>query len=62
MDELLYHRDRATAELDLGLSAGSLAAARSHLKLSSLHFAKFKALENASRREVKVRRPTFTLD
>ncbi len=37
-NDLSYHRQRAAVELNLGLSAPSMAVARAHLRLSSLHF------------------------
>ncbi|HEY0625813.1 MAG TPA: hypothetical protein VGD10_03680 [Allosphingosinicella sp.] len=36
-DPIKYHSDRAQAELDLALRAGSYEAARAHFSLSSLH-------------------------
>lgn len=57
-DDVDYHRERATRELNLGLSTGSLAAARAHLKLSSLHFQKWRDLEGDKPRAV---RPPFVL-
>lgn len=44
-EELSYHRQRASRELDIGLASNSLAAARAHLRLSSLHFQKVRELE-----------------
>ena len=43
-DEISYHRARAARELNLGLATLSLAAARSHLRLSSLHFERARQL------------------
>ena len=40
-----YHRRRATRELHLGLETACAAAARSHLKLSALHFKRLRQLE-----------------
>lgn len=39
-----YHAARATRELDMGLAAGSAAAARAHLQLASLHMARVREL------------------
>ena len=36
-NDLHYHRERATRELDMGLIASSAKAARAHLKLASMH-------------------------
>lgn len=36
-DDLEYHNARSLRELQLGLTAPSMAVARSHLQLSSLH-------------------------
>ncbi len=36
-DHVKYHQDRATHEMALGLTAASIAAARAHLQLASLH-------------------------
>jgi len=46
--DIAYHRDRARHELDVGLSAKSLEAARSHLKLSSLHWQRWRELEGSA--------------
>lgn len=43
-EQIAYHRARAARELNLGLACDCLAAARSHLKLSSLHFERAKRL------------------
>jgi hypothetical protein len=43
-DDLLYHQERARAELDLAYRAGSRAAAAAHLLLSSLHMRRLEAL------------------
>ena len=56
--DIAYHRTRASRELDLGLACGSLAAARAHLRLSSLHFQKVRDLEGLS---APVERPPFVL-
>jgi hypothetical protein len=39
-----YHSTRATRELDLGLIAKSLPAARAHLRLASLHMERLREL------------------
>lgn len=44
-DQAAYHRRRASRELDLGLTAASLAAARVHLRLAALHFEQLRAIE-----------------
>lgn len=43
-DRARLHEDRAMEELDLALGAGSLAAARAHLQLSSLHLDRMRDL------------------
>ena len=43
-DALSYHSQRATHELDLGLSAGSASAARAHLELASMHLQRLREL------------------
>lgn len=43
-DALSYHSERATRELDLGLTAGSTNAARAHLQLASLHMQRVREL------------------
>ena len=57
-NEIAYHRNRASRELNLGLASGSLPAARAHLRLSSLHFQKVRDLEGQSQ---QVERPPFVL-
>ena len=57
-DELAYHRARATHELNLGLTSNCLAAARSHLKLSSLHLERVRELETC---ETPQERPLFVM-
>ena len=47
-DQIHYHQQRALAELDLGLIAGTMEAARAHLKLSSLHMQKMHRLQGVS--------------
>lgn len=44
-DQAAYHRRRASRELDLGLTAANLAAARVHLRLAALHFEQLRAIE-----------------
>ena len=39
-----YHSKRAISELDRGLNSQSIAAARAHLRLSSLHFERAREL------------------
>ena len=43
-DQIKFHSDRALAELDLARIASSSLAAEAHLKLSSLHVEKIRAL------------------
>ena len=43
-DQIDYHSKRAMKELDLGLMAVSIPAARAHLKLSSLHLQRAREL------------------
>ena len=43
-DDLSYHSERATRELDLGLTAETLSAARAHLKLASMHMERVREL------------------
>lgn len=50
-EDIAYHRDRARHELDIGLTSESLAAARAHLKLSSLHWQRLKELEGSQRQK-----------
>ena len=50
-EDIAYHRARARHELDIGLTCGSLAAARSHLKLSSLHWQRLRELEGSARQK-----------
>ena len=57
-DDIAYHRDRATRELNIGLSSASLTAARAHLKLSSLHFQRLRDLEGQGAPQ---ERPPFVL-
>lgn len=55
--DLSYHRDRSLQELHLGLTAPSIGAARSHLRLSTLHMEKVLEM---SRSDV-MPRPLFVL-
>jgi len=57
-DDLHYHRQRASTELNLGLSSTSLAGARAHLRLSSLHFERARQLDGSAR---PAERPLFQL-
>ncbi len=45
--QLEYHTQRASRELDLGLSAQSTNAARSHLQLASMHMQRVKELSTS---------------
>jgi hypothetical protein len=48
MEELIeYHSTRAREELDLGLIAQGMAAARSHLQLASLHMQRVRELSGS---------------
>ena len=40
--DILYHRERAQAELDLAYRAEGSAAAQSHLRLAGLHMERLK--------------------
>ncbi|HEY0116357.1 MAG TPA: hypothetical protein VGB54_11595 [Allosphingosinicella sp.] len=44
-EEIHYHQQRAMRELDQGMVAASVPAARAHLQLSSLHMAKVRDLQ-----------------
>nr|WP_294169030.1 hypothetical protein [uncultured Sphingomonas sp.] len=55
-DDIEYHRARASYELNLGLTSNSMAAARSHLKLSSLHMERLRLLAGNNSE-----RPPFTV-
>ena len=48
-EEMKFHSDRAVAELDLGLHARSIEAARAHYDLSALHFEKMRKLSRNKR-------------
>lgn len=43
-DALSYHKQRATRELDMGLTAQSNPAARAHLALASMHLRRVREL------------------
>jgi hypothetical protein len=43
-DAVRYHSQRATQELDLGLTAGSSPVARAHLQLASMHMQRVREL------------------
>ena len=47
-DQIAYHSKRAMKELDLGLMAGSIPAARAHMQLSSLHLQRARELSGQS--------------
>jgi hypothetical protein len=47
-NDLHYHRERATRELDMGLVATTMAAARAHLKLASMHMDRVRELATSS--------------
>ncbi|WP_114952116.1 hypothetical protein [Sphingosinicella terrae] len=53
-----YHSERALRELHLGLTSSSVAAARAHLQLSSLHMKKVCDAAGPAGR----RRPLFIID
>jgi hypothetical protein len=55
-DDIAYHRARASHELNLGLTSSSMAAARSHLRLSSLHMERLRLLAGGI-----AERPPFTV-
>jgi hypothetical protein len=44
IDAVSYHSQRATRELDMGLTAQSSPVARAHLKLASMHMARLREL------------------
>ena len=43
-NDLSYHSERATRELDLGLTAETLSAARAHLHPASMHMERLREL------------------
>ena len=47
-DDLSYHSERATRELDLGLTAETLSVARAHLKLASMHMDRVRQLTDTA--------------
>lgn len=55
-----YHRARASRELNLGLTTSCMAAARAHLRLSSLHMERVRSL-GGDRRPAGLDRPPFIL-
>lgn len=52
ISDLLYHRQRASRELNLGLASRELAVARAHLGLSTLHHRRARELERRDGRVV----------
>ena len=48
-EEIKFHSDRAVVELDCGLRAKSVEAAKAHYDLSALHFDKMRELGRNSR-------------
>jgi len=59
-DDIDYHRQRASRELNQGLASSSIPAARAHLRLSSLHFQRLRELEGGPETTVS-ERPPFIL-
>jgi succinate dehydrogenase flavin-adding protein (antitoxin of CptAB toxin-antitoxin module) len=53
-----YHSRRAMRELDAGLTASSIAAARAHLQLSNLHMQRMRELAGDAAAGIK---PPLTL-
>ncbi|WP_129794377.1 hypothetical protein [Sphingosinicella sp. CPCC 101087] len=49
-EDLDYHSERALCELRLGLTSPSMAVARSHLQLSSLHMKKVIEMRGGGRK------------
>jgi hypothetical protein len=47
-EQIQYHSSRAMRELDQGLVASCVAAARAHLQLSSMHLAKMRDLQGGT--------------
>jgi hypothetical protein len=56
-EDIEYHSLRAMQELDRGLIARSIAAARAHLQLSSLHLQRMRDLGGGTRSK----RPPLTV-
>lgn len=54
--DIHYHRQRASRELDLGLIAADIGSARAHLTLASLHFQQLRRLQGVGRE-----RPLLTI-
>jgi hypothetical protein len=48
-DDISFHSKRAMAELDLAARASTVAAARAHFGLSSLHLDRMRRLAEAER-------------
>ena len=49
-DELDFHRNRAGEELNRGLTAGHIIAARTHLTLASMHMQRVRELDPGAAR------------
>jgi hypothetical protein len=47
-----YHTNRATREMDLGLTTDRMAASRAHLGLAALHFERVRQLATATGEKV----------
>jgi hypothetical protein len=58
-EKLAYHSRRASQELDRGLSCSNLAAARAHLKLSSMHFERVREIQ--AKAQVRRSLPLLTM-
>jgi hypothetical protein len=50
-EDVEYHRRRATKELDCGLTAKHIGAARTHLKLASMHLQRVRELDPTASRD-----------
>ena len=48
-DQIEYHSQRAIRELDQGLMAACVPAARAHLQLSSLHLSRMRELRGSGK-------------
>jgi hypothetical protein len=57
-EQVTYHSERSTRELQMGLIASSTQAARAHLALSSLHLQRAREAQGAPEHI----RPPFVLD